>query len=404
MALRLAIYSNSPHAPTGYGMQTKMLLPRLTADGVQPCVLGQWGNQTRMDAFPTPNGMVPIWPMGSAHYGLDVVTEQAKAWFGDGDGWVLTLYDVWVMQSAFKGMRVASWTPVDHNPVTPAVARWASEHRTIAMSRFGMKALDEAGVKSVYIPHAIEKVFAPTPSDVRERLSLPEDAFLVMMNAANIKPPHLDRKAFQQNLRAFAIFQRSHPDAYLYLHTDPTRQGGFSIASFMKFVQIPETSVRIPPMLEYRAGLIDEEELAKLYTGADVLLACSMGEGFGIPVAEAMACGTPAIVTDFTAQPEIVGGTGWLVDCEPYYDEPQRSDFAIPSVMGIIEALEAAYEERGSKRALERSAAAEAHTRAEYDADTVYAERWRPYLSDLEVDLIPKIENRAMRRLKRRAA
>jgi hypothetical protein len=60
---------------------------------------------------------------------------------------------------------------------------------------------------------------------------------------------------------------------------------------------------------------------------------------------------------------------------------------AFPSVMEIVEALEEAYAERGTDKAAQRSAAARAHVLAEYDADTVYAKRWRPFLAALEADL-----------------
>lgn len=382
--MRIAWYSNSPEANTGYGTQTRMMLPRLRADGHDVCVLGLWGHDSGVRAWDTPHGPVPLWPKGAMHYGLDVVDAQARAWLGDVGGWVVTLFDVWVLRNVWAGLQVASWTPVDHDPVPPAVARWAAAHPTIAMSRFGRRALADAGVDATYIPHALERSWAPTPSDFRERLGVDDRAFVVMVNAANIQAPHVDRKAWQQNLRAFAIFARSHPDAVIYMHTDPTRPDGFPIAAFCDFLGLPESQTRITDLLGYRAGLIDQRVMAEAYTAADVLLACSMGEGFGLPVAEAMACGTPAIVTDFSAQPEIVGDTGWLVGCEPFYDIMQRSDYAIPSIPSIVEALEGAYAERGTARARERSAAAEARVRAEYDADTVYAERWRPYLAGLE--------------------
>lgn len=50
-----------------------------------------------------------------------------------------------------------------------------------------------------------------------------------------------------------------------------------------------------------------QEELIRLYSMADVLVSCSTEETFGLVVAEAMACGTPAIVYDATACPEVVG-------------------------------------------------------------------------------------------------
>jgi glycosyltransferase involved in cell wall biosynthesis len=48
------------------------------------------------------------------------------------------------------------------------------------------------------------------------------------------------------------------------------------------------------------------EELAAFYTCADVLLSLSYEETFGLTIVEAMACGTPAIVYDNTAQPELI--------------------------------------------------------------------------------------------------
>lgn len=50
----------------------------------------------------------------------------------------------------------------------------------------------------------------------------------------------------------------------------------------------------------------NQQELAALYSNASILLSLSSAETFGLTMAEAMACGTPVIVYDNTAQPEIV--------------------------------------------------------------------------------------------------
>lgn len=50
----------------------------------------------------------------------------------------------------------------------------------------------------------------------------------------------------------------------------------------------------------------NQNELAELYSASDILLSLSYGETFGMTMAEAYACGTPCIVYDNTAQPEIV--------------------------------------------------------------------------------------------------
>lgn len=61
-------------------------------------------------------------------------------------------------------------------------------------------------------------------------------------------------------------------------------------------------------------GLVPEEKLPSLYRGAEALIFPSLYEGFGLPLLEAMACGTPVVTADTTALPEVAGGAALLVD------------------------------------------------------------------------------------------
>ena len=54
-------------------------------------------------------------------------------------------------------------------------------------------------------------------------------------------------------------------------------------------------------------GYIDDEDLPGLYRGAELFVFPAIAEGFGLPPLEAMACGTPSIVADAGALPEVVG-------------------------------------------------------------------------------------------------
>jgi glycosyltransferase involved in cell wall biosynthesis len=63
-------------------------------------------------------------------------------------------------------------------------------------------------------------------------------------------------------------------------------------------------------------GFVSDEELVRLYSGADCFLFPSLAEGFGFPVLEAMACGAPVVSSDRTSLPEVVGDAGVLVDPE----------------------------------------------------------------------------------------
>jgi glycosyltransferase involved in cell wall biosynthesis len=61
-------------------------------------------------------------------------------------------------------------------------------------------------------------------------------------------------------------------------------------------------------------GRADDQELAALYRGARCLVFPSLYEGFGIPVLEAMACGTPVVTSRGGATEEVAGGAAVLVD------------------------------------------------------------------------------------------
>ena len=61
-------------------------------------------------------------------------------------------------------------------------------------------------------------------------------------------------------------------------------------------------------------GHVPDRLLPALYTGAAVFVYPSLYEGFGLPPLEAMACGTPVVVSDTSSLPEVVGDAGVLVD------------------------------------------------------------------------------------------
>ena len=69
-----------------------------------------------------------------------------------------------------------------------------------------------------------------------------------------------------------------------------------------------------------RTGRVESSEKAALYTGAKVFTFPSAFEGFGIPILEAMACGTPVITSNVSSMPEVAGDAAVMVDPNDIHD------------------------------------------------------------------------------------
>jgi glycosyltransferase involved in cell wall biosynthesis len=61
-------------------------------------------------------------------------------------------------------------------------------------------------------------------------------------------------------------------------------------------------------------GYVPQEDLPRIYSGADAFVYVSLWEGFGLPVLEALASGVPVIASNTSSLPEVVGDAGILVD------------------------------------------------------------------------------------------
>jgi glycosyltransferase involved in cell wall biosynthesis len=61
-------------------------------------------------------------------------------------------------------------------------------------------------------------------------------------------------------------------------------------------------------------GYVPEEDLPVLYREADIFVYPSLSEGFGLPILEAMACGTPVVTSNTSSMPEVAGQAALLVD------------------------------------------------------------------------------------------
>ena len=123
------------------------------------------------------------------------------------------------------------------------------------------------------------------------------------------------------------------------------------------------------------------EMMAKIYSSLDVHCGVTRGEGFGIPIIEAQACGCPVIVGDWTSMPELVF-SGWKVDkkdADPTFTPLNAFQFT-PRPAAIAEKLDRAYQMRGNQDYRKRAVAGV----KEYDIENVMYKYWLPTIKKIE--------------------
>ena len=136
-----------------------------------------------------------------------------------------------------------------------------------------------------------QEVFKPTLSDARERYQINKDTFVILGISGGWRKD-------SSKLRDFIDLSRLLPKT-------------------MQIVLVGDTknSDCIPEHIKHIPYVESTNELAKIYSMADVYVHFSTEDTFGKVIAEALACGTPAVVYDSTACPEVVGdGCGFVVE------------------------------------------------------------------------------------------
>ena len=386
--MRIVIASNAPHGTSAYAGQTRSLAPRLKALGHEVAILSTFGVHEAV----IEHGGIRVYPVGLYAHGRDMTSAVCRDFRAD---LLLSLLDphAWasVGQSAewSEAAPWVPWSPIDHDPPRPdtvAALDWA--WKVLPLTAWGEGALKDAGVREVlpFLPHGIEtSVFKPLDqAECRRECGLPADAFIVGFVGVNKDIP--SRKGLDKALAAFAEFKKRHGDAYLYLHTlYSAAMGGIDVPMLAEGLGLMRERdwVSVPPF-KYITGQIGAGAMAKLYNSFDVLLAPSMGEGFGMPLLEAQACGVPVVTNKWTAMPENTVN-GISVEPEGRHWTAGNSFWASARVGGLVDALEIVYDTPAMRRGAD-SARGVAWA-ASHDWNRLAVERWQPMLAAWEQEL-----------------
>jgi len=106
----------------------------------------------------------------------------------------------------------------------------------------------------------------------------------------------------RKNIRNLLLaFRKLNPDYYLVIGGGK----GWSNREEYRLIEQTKNAMHI--------GKVRDEDMAAVYSLATAFVFPSLYEGFGLPAAEAMACGCPVIASDAGSYPEVVGDAGMLV-------------------------------------------------------------------------------------------
>lgn len=267
---------------------------------------------------------------------------------------------------ALSRVPVFHYCPVEGVDLPPLWAQLWSALQPVAMSKFGRDEIARVtGSEPPMIYHGVDQttfypvsseqpILAPRDESAGAQLvtltskaackrffGFSDDVTLIL-RADRLMP----RKRYDSLLRSLDPVLATRPNAHLLLHCAKYDQGGFlpDVISKMR----PESRVRTT--VTDRPGL-PRPVLAALYNAADLYVSSS-AEGFGLTIAEALACGVPAVGIDYSAVPEVIGPAGCVVPVGGLYDNEYAHRWAYPDEEKFAEAVEFLLDHPARRRAL----------------------------------------------------
>jgi glycosyltransferase involved in cell wall biosynthesis len=236
---------------------------------------------------------------------------------------------------------------IDWYPPTPKyiLDKLTSAHYVVPWCKWAEDVLKEEGLKNIryYIPLGVNtNIFKPINREeypnTMKSLGFEEDSFNIVIVAAN----QYMRKPFYEWFIGIKMFMDEHPGVKVrvYVHSLTNTPGGYNLSDLARYCGIDEIT-RTSDDYASLCGEYSEEVIARIYNVSDVTL---MGgfEGFGLPIIESQACGTPVIALNSGCSAEILK-SGILVPPKGTFCAPNLMVKSLPHERAITDALDVIY-------------------------------------------------------------
>lgn len=146
------------------------------------------------------------------------------------------------------------------------------------------------------------------PADAETKARWRKDLFkekadhFILMSVARNQP----RKDLFKTLLVFREWLKTHPKSLLYMHCDPIDPSGANIFDTAQLIGVPLSNLVFTNQFQAHRG-VPIAQLNKIYNSADAFITTTLGEGWGLPITEAMACKLPVYAPYHTAIKDILG-------------------------------------------------------------------------------------------------
>ena len=265
-----------------------------------------------------------------------------------------------------EGLPAWNYVPVEGIDLPPRWKHLWDRMAPVAMCAFGAEEIEKVmGARPPVVYHGVDpEAFWPvsearpivirmgrnklvrlrSKAECRQFLGWPLQATILFR-----ADRHMPRKNYASLFRAVAPVLAKHPEAWLIWHCRSIDQGGDLVDEASKYPDWLAARMASTGFHDAGGG-VDRLWLCAMYNAADVYVSTS-AEGFGLTIAEALACGTPVVGLEYSSVPEVVGPAGITVPVV-LQDNPYSYFWAAPVQARFTEAVERLVVDREERRRL----------------------------------------------------